>query len=49
MSTPQTAIVHGSGVELITKTIRSGISSEVLGAILIVLLLPLLIGLVPDV
>jgi solute carrier family 13 (sodium-dependent dicarboxylate transporter), member 2/3/5 len=49
VSTPQNAIVYGSGVVPITKMIRSGISFDVLGAILIVLLLPLLIGLVLDV
>ena len=46
VSTPQNAIVYGSGVVPITKMIRSGISFDVLGALLIVLLLPLMIGLV---
>ncbi|MGY1719248.1 MULTISPECIES: SLC13 family permease [unclassified Blastococcus] len=46
VSTPQNAIVYGSGVVPITKMIRSGISFDVLGAILIVLLLPLLVDLV---
>jgi sodium-dependent dicarboxylate transporter 2/3/5 len=49
VSTPQNAIVYGSGVVPITKMIRSGFSFDVLGAILIVVLLPLLIGLVLDV
>ncbi|SHN87929.1 solute carrier family 13 (sodium-dependent dicarboxylate transporter), member 2/3/5 [Geodermatophilus obscurus] len=49
VSTPQNAIVYGSGVVPITKMIRSGISFDVLGAILIVVLLPILIGLVLDV
>jgi sodium-dependent dicarboxylate transporter 2/3/5 len=43
VSTPQNAIVYGSGVVPITKMIRSGISFDVLGAILVALLLPLLI------
>ena len=46
VSTPQNAIVYGSGVVPITKMIRSGISFDVLGALLIVLLLPIMIGLV---
>jgi sodium-dependent dicarboxylate transporter 2/3/5 len=46
VSTPQNAIVYGSGVVPITKMIRSGISFDVLGAILIVLLLPLMVDLV---
>ncbi|PRY51133.1 sodium-dependent dicarboxylate transporter 2/3/5 [Geodermatophilus tzadiensis] len=49
VSTPQNAIVYGSGVVPITKMIRSGISFDVLGALLIVLLLPLMVGLVLDV
>lgn len=46
VSTPQNAIVYGSGVVPITKMIRSGFSFDVLGAILIVALLPVMIGLV---
>ncbi|MFD2090686.1 SLC13 family permease [Blastococcus deserti] len=46
VSTPQNAIVYGSGVVPITKMIRSGISFDVLGALLIVLFLPLMVGLV---
>ncbi|HEX2073395.1 MAG TPA: DASS family sodium-coupled anion symporter [Geodermatophilus sp.] len=46
VSTPQNAIVYGSGVVPITKMIRSGASFDVLGALLIVLLLPVMIGLV---
>lgn len=46
VSTPQNAIVYGSGVVPITKMIRSGISFDVLGAILIVVLLPVLVELV---
>jgi sodium-dependent dicarboxylate transporter 2/3/5 len=49
VSTPQNAIVYGSGVVPITKMIRSGISFDVLGALLIVVLLPVMIGLVLDV
>jgi sodium-dependent dicarboxylate transporter 2/3/5 len=46
VSTPQNAIVYGSGAVPITKMIRSGISFDVLGAILILLFLPLLTPLV---
>jgi sodium-dependent dicarboxylate transporter 2/3/5 len=49
VSTPQNAIVYGSGVVPITKMIRSGISFDVLGAILIVVMLPVLIDLVLNV
>jgi sodium-dependent dicarboxylate transporter 2/3/5 len=43
VSTPQNAIVYGSGAVPITKMIRSGISFDILGAILILIFLPLLI------
>jgi sodium-dependent dicarboxylate transporter 2/3/5 len=43
VSTPQNAIVYGSGAVPITKMIRSGISFDIIGAILILLFLPLLI------
>ena len=46
VSTPQNAIVYGSGVVPITKMIRSGFSFDVLGALLIVLLLPVMVDLV---
>jgi solute carrier family 13 (sodium-dependent dicarboxylate transporter), member 2/3/5 len=46
VSTPQNAIVYGSGVVPITKMIRSGASFDVLGALLIILLLPLMVDLV---
>ncbi|MFW3172453.1 SLC13 family permease [Geodermatophilus sp. CPCC 206100] len=46
VSTPQNAIVYGSGVVPITKMIRSGISFDVLGGLLIVVLLPVMIDLV---
>jgi solute carrier family 13 (sodium-dependent dicarboxylate transporter), member 2/3/5 len=46
VSTPQNAIVYGSGVVPITKMIRSGISFDVLGAILIMIGLPLMIEVV---
>jgi sodium-dependent dicarboxylate transporter 2/3/5 len=46
VSTPQNAIVYGSGVVPITKMIRSGISFDILGALLIVLLLPVMVDLV---
>ncbi|MGH3507662.1 MAG: SLC13 family permease, partial [Nocardioidaceae bacterium] len=44
VSTPQNAVVYGSGVVPITKMIRSGASFDVLGAVLILVLLPLMIG-----
>ena len=43
VSTPQNAIVYGSGAVPITKMIRSGASFDIMGAILILLFLPLLI------
>jgi solute carrier family 13 (sodium-dependent dicarboxylate transporter), member 2/3/5 len=43
VSTPQNAIVYGSGTVPITKMIRSGISFDIIGAILILVLLPLLV------
>jgi sodium-dependent dicarboxylate transporter 2/3/5 len=46
VSTPQNAIVYGSGVVPITKMIRSGISFDVLGAILILVILPLMVAIV---
>ena len=46
VSTPQNAIVYGSGVVPITKMIRSGISFDVLGAILIMVGLPIMIAVV---
>ncbi|MEV0384300.1 DASS family sodium-coupled anion symporter [Nonomuraea sp. NPDC050643] len=44
VSTPQNAIAYGSGVVPITTMIRSGVSFDVLGALLLILLLPLLIA-----
>ncbi len=46
VSTPQNAIVYGSGVVPITKMIRSGISFDVIGAILIIIFLPLMVAVV---
>jgi sodium-dependent dicarboxylate transporter 2/3/5 len=46
VSTPQNAIVYGSGTVPITTMIRSGFSFDVLGAILIILLLPVMVGVV---
>lgn len=40
VSTPQNAIVYGSGVVPITRMIRSGISFDIIGGILIILCLP---------
>ena len=45
VSTPQNAVVYGSGCVPITTMIRSGISFDVIGAILILIFLPLLIPL----
>ncbi|TDD48446.1 SLC13 family permease [Saccharopolyspora elongata] len=44
VSTPQNAIVYGSGAVPITKMIRSGAVFDVAGAILIGLILPLLVA-----
>jgi solute carrier family 13 (sodium-dependent dicarboxylate transporter), member 2/3/5 len=44
VSTPQNAIAYGSGVVPITTMIRSGASFDVLGALLILLALPLMIA-----
>ena len=46
VSTPQNAIVYGSGMVPITTMIRSGFSFDILGAILIILLLPVMVGVV---
>ncbi|MCZ8380693.1 DASS family sodium-coupled anion symporter [Mycobacterium sp. CPCC 205372] len=44
VSTPQNAIVYGSGAVPITTMIRSGITFDIAGAILIILFLPLLVA-----
>ncbi len=46
VSTPQNAIVYGSGTVPITTMIRSGFSFDILGAILIVILLPVMVDVV---
>jgi solute carrier family 13 (sodium-dependent dicarboxylate transporter), member 2/3/5 len=46
VSTPQNAIVYGSGTVPITTMIRSGFSFDILGAILIVILIPVMADLV---
>jgi solute carrier family 13 (sodium-dependent dicarboxylate transporter), member 2/3/5 len=46
VSTPQNAIVYGSGTVPITTMIRTGFSFDVLGAILIVALLPIMVSVV---
>ena len=43
VSTPQNAIVYGSGVVPITTMIRSGFSFDVLAALIILLLLPVMV------
>jgi sodium-dependent dicarboxylate transporter 2/3/5 len=45
VSTPQNAVVYGSGAVPITRMIRSGLSFDILGAILILLFLPMMIAL----
>lgn len=45
VSTPQNAIAYGSGVVPITKMIRSGVTFDIAGAILIIILLPMMISL----
>ena len=42
VSTPQNAVVYGSGAVPITTMIRTGVSFDVIGAILIVIFLPVL-------
>jgi sodium-dependent dicarboxylate transporter 2/3/5 len=44
VSTPQNAVVYGSGVVRITTMIRSGVVFDILGGILILLLLPLMVA-----
>ena len=44
VSTPQNAIVYGSGVVPITRMIRSGISFDIIGAILIIVILPVMVS-----
>jgi sodium-dependent dicarboxylate transporter 2/3/5 len=46
VSTPQNAIVYGSGVVPITKMVRSGVVFDILGAILIILLIPVMVSLI---
>ncbi|MEV6367212.1 DASS family sodium-coupled anion symporter [Micromonospora musae] len=45
VSTPQNAVVYGSGTVPITRMIRSGASFDVIGAIVILLLLPVMLSL----
>jgi solute carrier family 13 (sodium-dependent dicarboxylate transporter), member 2/3/5 len=44
VSTPQNAIVYGSGVVPITKMVRSGVFFDVIGAILILIGVPLMVA-----
>ncbi|MGP4110443.1 SLC13 family permease [Streptomyces sp. 4N509B] len=46
VSTPQNAIAYGSGLVSITRMIRSGITFDIVGAILIILFLPVMIDVV---
>ena len=45
VSTPQNAVVYGSGMIPITKMVRSGIVFDIIGLILIVSLTPVMAGL----
>ena len=45
VSTPQNAVVYGSGMIPITKMVRSGAVFDIMGLILIVLLIPVMAGL----
>ena len=45
VSTPQNAVVYGSGAVPITTMIRSGFSFDILGGVLILLLLPVMVSL----
>lgn len=45
VSTPQNAIVYGSGAVRITTMIRTGVTFDVIGALLIIIFLPIMVGL----
>ncbi len=44
VSTPQNAVVYGSGAVPITTMIRSGVTFDIVGAILIIVILPLMVA-----
>ncbi len=44
VSTPTNAIVYGSGVVPITRMIKSGVAFDIIGALLIILMLPVVIA-----
>ncbi|GAB3483019.1 SLC13 family permease [Nocardiopsis coralliicola] len=44
VSTPQNAVVYGSGTVPITRMIRTGVSFDVLGGLMILVLLPLMVA-----
>ena len=44
VSTPQNAIVYGSGVVKISTMIKSGVAFDIAGALLIIILLPLMVS-----
>lgn len=46
VSTPQNAVVYGSGAVRITTMIKSGVTFDVIGAILIIIFLPLMVAVV---
>ena len=46
VSTPQNAIVYGTGAVPITRMIRTGLFFDILGAILIITIVPVMIAVV---
>jgi sodium-dependent dicarboxylate transporter 2/3/5 len=46
VSTPQNAIVYGSGFVPITRMVRSGVVFDILGALVILLGIPIMVALV---
>ncbi|MDF9278165.1 DASS family sodium-coupled anion symporter [Arthrobacter sp. EH-1B-1] len=44
VSTPQNAIVYGSGAVPITRMVRTGFTFDILGAILIISIVPIMVG-----
>jgi len=44
VSTPQNAIVYGSGMVPITQMVRNGFAFDVIGAILIVIGVPIMVS-----
>jgi len=44
VSTPQNAIVYGSGAVPITRMVRTGFTFDILGALLIIIIVPMMVG-----